>query len=74
MLSVRETARLQTFSDKFVFESGHRASKGGMHASVKWIGNSRKDRIEEEYRMVGNAVPPLMARALGDAFLEANFQ
>ena len=74
VLSVRETARLQTFSDDFVFESGHGASKGGLRAAVhRGIGNGRKDRIEEEYRMVGNAVPPLMARALGDKFLEANF-
>lgn len=49
------------------------ASKGGVQASVYRIGNQRKERIAEEYRMIGNAVPPLLARALGDKFLEANF-
>jgi site-specific DNA-cytosine methylase len=34
VLSVRETARLQTFSDKFVFESGYGASKVGDCARV----------------------------------------
>jgi site-specific DNA-cytosine methylase len=72
-LSVRECARLQTFPDHFEFVSGHGASDAGVKQSLRGLGNARATRVGEEYRMVGNAVPPLLATRVGDAFLRANF-
>jgi DNA (cytosine-5)-methyltransferase 1 len=52
-LSVREMARIQSFPDNFVFCS--KATTGGMQ---------RKFEVPQ-YTQVGNAVPPLLGRALG---------
>ena len=57
-LTVREMARLQSFDDSFVFQ-GKRTTGGEM----------RKYETPQ-YTMVGNAVPPLMARAIGNVILE----
>lgn len=57
-LTVREMARLQSFDDSFVFQ-GKRTTGGDL----------RKVDIPQ-YTLVGNAVPPLMARAIGNAILE----
>jgi DNA (cytosine-5)-methyltransferase 1 len=51
-LTVREMARLQSFDDSFVFQG--KRSTGG---------NKRKFEVPQ-YTLVGNAVPPLMARAV----------
>ncbi len=52
-LTVREMARLQSFDDSFVFQ-GKRSTGGS------------KRKIEvPQFTLVGNAVPPLMARAVG---------
>lgn len=51
-LTVREMARLQSFDDSFVFQG--KRSTGG---------NKRKMEVPQ-YSLVGNAVPPLMARAV----------
>lgn len=57
-LTVREMARLQSFDDSFVFQ-GKRTTGG------------EKRKFETpQYTMVGNAVPPLMARAIGNVILE----
>ncbi len=57
-LTVREMARLQSFDDSFVFQ-GKRTTGGEMR------------KVETpQYTMVGNAVPPLMARAIGNVILE----
>jgi DNA (cytosine-5)-methyltransferase 1 len=51
-LTVREMARLQSFDDSFVFQG--KRSTGG---------DKRKTEVPQ-YTLVGNAVPPLMARAV----------
>lgn len=56
-LTVREMARLQSFDDSFVFQ-GKRTTGG----------DRRKDEIPQ-YTLVGNAVPPLMAKALAEHLL-----
>lgn len=57
-LTVREMARLQSFDDSFVFQG--KRSTGG---------NNRKNEVPQ-YTLVGNAVPPLMARAVGMEILK----
>lgn len=57
-LTVREMARLQSFDDSFVFQ-GKRTTGG----------EKRKSEIPQ-YTLVGNAVPPLMARAIGNVILK----
>ena len=57
-MTVREMARLQSFDDNFVFQ-GKRTTGG----------DARKNEVPQ-YTLVGNAVPPLMARAIGNAILE----
>ena len=51
-LTVREMARLQSFDDSFVFQG--KRSTGG---------NKRKFEVPQ-FTLVGNAVPPLLARAV----------
>ncbi len=58
-MTVREMARLQSFDDTFVFQ-GKRTTGGDL----------RKKDIPQ-YTLVGNAVPPLMAKAIGDIILKA---
>jgi DNA (cytosine-5)-methyltransferase 1 len=55
--TVREMARLQSFDDSFVFQ-GKRTTGG----------DRRKDETPQ-FTMVGNAVPPLMARAIATEIL-----
>ncbi|MGI8796788.1 MAG: DNA cytosine methyltransferase [Acidimicrobiia bacterium] len=57
-LSVREFARLQSFPDRFVFTTDPR--KGELPGRIS--GGAAHSR----YRQVGNAVPPLLARAIAD--------
>lgn len=57
-LTVREMARLQSFDDSFVFQG--KRSTGG---------EKRKVEIPQ-CTLVGNAVPPLMARAIGNVILK----
>lgn len=52
-LSVREMARLQSFPDMFEFRS------------KETTGSDRRRFEVPQYTQVGNAVPPLMARAIG---------
>lgn len=56
-MTVREMARLQSFDDNFVFQGKRQTG-----------GEKRKIEIPQ-YTLVGNAVPPLMARAIGNAIL-----
>jgi DNA (cytosine-5)-methyltransferase 1 len=53
ILTVRENARIQSFPDDFKFQGKY--TTGGM----------RRTQECPRYTQVGNAVPPLMAEALG---------
>ncbi|BAZ15779.1 cytosine-specific DNA methylase [Calothrix sp. NIES-4071] len=64
ILTVREMARLQSFDDTFEF-LGPRASGGGGK------GNKKRNSELPQYSQVGNAVPPLLAKAIGNALLQA---
>ena len=57
-LTVREMARLQSFDDDFVFQ-GKRTTGGDL----------RKSDIPQ-YTLVGNAVPPLLAKAIAEKVLQ----
>ncbi len=57
-LTVREMARLQSFDDSFVFQG--KRSTGG---------NKRKFEVPQ-FTLVGNAVPPLLARAVATEILK----
>lgn len=56
--TVRELARLQSFDDSFVFQG--KRSTGG---------DKRKDEVPQ-YTLVGNAIPPLVARAIAKEILK----
>ncbi len=58
-MTVREMARLQSFDDSFVFQGKRQTG-----------GNKRKSEIPQ-FTLAGNAVPPLMARAIATTILEA---
>lgn len=57
-LTVREMARLQSFDDSFVFQGKRQTG-----------GEKRKEEIPQ-FTLVGNAVPPLMARAIANVILQ----
>ena len=57
-MTVREMARLQSFDDSFVFQGKRQTG-----------GNKRKSEIPQ-FTLVGNAVPPLMARAIANTILQ----
>lgn len=59
ILTVRESARLQSFPDWFQFKGKYTT------------GGSRRTRECPRYTQVGNAVPPYLARAIGNAILQA---
>lgn len=63
-LTVREMARLQSFDDTFEF-LGPRTSGGGGK------GNKKRNSALPQYTQVGNAVPPLLAKAVGEVLLRA---
>jgi DNA (cytosine-5)-methyltransferase 1 len=63
-MTVREMARLQSFDDTFEF-LGARSSGGGGK------GNKKRNSELPQYTQVGNAVPPLLAKAIGNELLKA---
>lgn len=58
ILTVRENARLQTFPDWFSFKGKYTT------------GGHRRKQECPRYTQVGNAVPPLLAEAIGETLLE----
>lgn len=58
VLSVREMARIQSFPDWFVFRS------------KETTGGSARAYEVPQYTQVGNAVPPLLAKRLGEAIID----
>lgn len=62
ILTVRELARLQSFDDTHVFR-GPRATGGG------GAGNKLRAVEVPQYSQVGNAVPPMMAKAVAEVVL-----
>lgn len=56
--TVREMARLQSFDDSFVFQG------------KRQTGGTNRQKEIPQYTLVGNAVPPLMARAIANTILE----
>lgn len=64
-LSVREFARLHSFPDRFVFTTDPRAGS--------LLGRHDGGPAHSRYRQVGNAVPPLLARACAAAIRETVF-
>ena len=56
--TVREMARLQSFDDSFVFQGKRQTGA-----------NNRQSEIPQ-YTLVGNAVPPLMAKAIANEILK----
>lgn len=64
-LSVREFARLHSFPDRFVFETDPRPGT--------LLGRHDGGAAHSRYRQVGNAVPPLLARACAAAIRRAVF-
>lgn len=62
-LSVREFARLQSFPDWFVFTTDRR--RGDLPGRIE--GGAAHSR----YRQAGNAVPPLLARAIAEALAQS---
>ena len=57
ILTVRENARLQTFPDWFSFKGKYTT------------GGHRRKYECPRYTQVGNAVPPLLAEAIGETLL-----
>ncbi len=64
-LSVREFARLHSFPDRFVFTTDPRPGP--------LLGRQDGGPAHSRYRQVGNAVPPLLAKACATAIREAVF-
>lgn len=50
---MRESARVQTFPDWWIFDDGSSVST-----------SSKNNKLDKQYKQIGNAVPVLLARAI----------
>lgn len=62
--TAREMARLQSFDDTFEFVGPRTTGGGG-------AGNKNRAKDLPQYTQIGNAVPPLMARGIGEIILSS---
>jgi DNA (cytosine-5)-methyltransferase 1 len=62
IMTVREFARLQSFDDSFEF------------CGKRTTGGAKRKRELPQYTQVGNAVPPLMAKAVAEEIMKAYLQ
>lgn len=58
ILTVREMARLQSFDDSFEF------------LGKRTTGGDKRRQETPQYTLVGNAVPPLLAKAIADEIMK----
>ncbi len=71
LCTVRELAAAQGFPDSYVFHADAREEHVGTGQRGQGRSGLEMSQIERQYRQVGNAVPPPLAKAWGESILRA---